>query len=329
MVTSTSYVGVDVSKAKLDVAVLQEERQYHAIFDNSKTGLQKLKRWLTKRTDLSAVQVCLEATGHYGDALAETLHEAGYQVSVVNPARIKAFADSRLSRQKTDKADAQLIALFCQSQQPEPWTPPDPAQKELQALVRHLNGLKAMRQQQLNRLESVTSSTVAQTLHDHIAFLDAQIAQLAQHIRDHIDQHPALKQQRDLLISIPGLGDTTIATLLGEIRDIRAFDKAGELAAYAGVTPQQHRSGSSVHRRTHISKRGNARLRAALYFPAMVAMRHNPLLRTFAQRLLTAGHPPISVVVAVMRKLLHLVFGILKSGQLFDPHYLVKAQVTA
>ncbi len=192
-------------------------------------------------------------------------------------------------------------------------------------MVRHLDALQAMRQQERNRLSSgVTAADVIDCLQQHIAFLDQQIADLKQRVKQHINQHPQLKQQRELLISIPGLGDTTVAVLLAEIPDIQAFDRAPQLAAYAGLTPQHHRSGSSVRRPTHISKRGNARLRRALYFPAMVAMRHNPILRAFAQRLQAAGHAPMSIIVAVMRKLLHLAFGIIKSGQLFDPHYLSK-----
>jgi transposase len=323
----TAHVGIDVSKPTLDVVLLQDEQQYHGVFDNHPTGFGKLIRWLEKRCP-SSIHVCLEATGRYGQAVATCLHEAGYTVSVVNPARPKAFAESQLSRQKTDKADALTIAQFCRSQQPDAWTPPDPAQHELQAMVRHLAALQAMGQQERNRLSSGTNApAVIEALQQHIAFLEGQIDHLKQRIKHHIDQHPHLKQQSDLLLSIPGLGDTTVAVLLAEIPAIQAFDCAPELAAYAGLTPQHHRSGSSVRRPSHISKRGNARLRRALYFPAMVAMRHNPILRVFAQRLQAAGHAPKSVIVAVMRKLLHLAYGILKSGQPFDPHYLSKRSV--
>jgi transposase len=320
----TAYVGIDVSKAGLDVVLLQDEQQYHGVFDNHPTGFGKLLRWLEKRC-VSSAHVCLEATGRYGQAVASCLHEAGYTVSVVNPARPKAFAESQLSRQKTDKADALTIAQFCRSQSPDAWTPPDPDQHELQAMVRHLDAMQAMRQQERNRLSSgVRAPAVIEALQQHIAFLDQQIDHFKQRIKQHIDQHPHLKEQSELLLSIPGLGDTTVAVLLAEIPAFQAFDRAPELAAYAGLTPQHRRSGSSVHRPSHISKRGNARLRRALYFPAMVAMRHNPILRAFAQRLQASGHAPKSVIVAVMRKLLHLAYGVLKSGRPFDPHYLSK-----
>ena len=146
-------------------------------------------------------------------------------------------------------------------------------------------------------------------------------------IHNHLNQFPHLKQQRDLLDTIPGLGELSIATLLAEVPNILAFETAAQLAAYVGVTPRQFRSGSSVHRPTHISKCGNARLRAALYFPAMVALRHNPVVRAFGERLKATGHTGKSIVVAAMRKLLHLIYGVLKSGLPFDPSYSAKSRL--
>jgi transposase len=267
----------------------------------------------------------LEATGSYGDDLAQFLYDTGVTVSVVNPARIKAYADSRLSRNKTDAGDAALIADFCRSQQPDGWTPPPPEQRELQALVRHWQNLTQMKQQEVNRRQAgIPSQTVLQTLDAHIAFLDQQLTELQRQIHDHIDRYPHLRQQRDLLTSIPGIGDITAFKLLAEIRDIHAFTSAPQLAAFAGLTPRQHTSGSSVRGKTRLSKRGNPHLRTALYFPAIVAQRHNPILRAFAQRLLAAGKSKLAVIAAVMRKLLHLVYGILTSGQPFDPDFLTK-----
>ena len=321
-----SAVGIDVAKDKLDVVLVNEAQQEHSgLFANSPKGFEQLQHWLSKRVkgDLHA---CLEATGHYGDAVAAFLYSAGCMVSVVNPARIKAFAASRLSRQKTDQTDARLIALFCQSQHPEAWTPPAPEQRALQAMVRHLRDVKAIRQQEYNRLTSgVSADAVVRALQQHIAFLDQQILELERQIHDHLERFPLLKQQRDLLDTIPGLGETTIAILLAEVPNIRAFDSAPQFAAYAGVTPRHFRSGTSVRGRTRISKCGNATLRAALYFPAMVALRHNPLICSFGQRLRAHGLAPKAIVVAAIRKLLHLVYGVLKSGRPFDPHYLIQA----
>lgn len=321
----SSYLGIDVSKAWLDVVLLREGLPTEkGQFDNSHQGFRQLQHFLKKRK-VKTLHACLEATGYYGAEAALFLHQAGYRVSVVNPARIKAYAESQLSRTKTDAGDAALIADFCCTQQPSPWTPPPLEQQELQVLVRHLENLHDMRQQEVNRRQAgIPSETILKTLDDHIAFLDQQIADLLRLIHDHIDRHPHLRQQRDLLTSIPGIGDMTAFKLLAEIVDVHAFDSARQLAAFAGLTPRERRSGSSVRARTRLSKRGSPRLRDALYFPAIVAQRHNPILQVFAQRLLAAGKSKMQVVAAVMRKLLHLVFGILKSGQPFDPLYLQK-----
>lgn len=321
-----SALGIDVAKDKLDVVLMRESQsECSGLFANSAKGFEQLQHWLHKR-GAGDLHACLEATGQYGDAVASFLHAAGYTVSLVNPARIKAFAASRLSRQKTDQTDARLIALFCQSQRPEAWTPPAPEQRTLQAMVRHLRDVKAMRQQESNRLTSgVTADAVVHALQQHIAFLDQQIIALERQIHDQLERFPLLKQQRDLLDTIPGLGETTIALLLAEVPDIRAFASAPQFAAYAGVTPRHFRSGTSVRGRTRISKCGNAALRAALYFPAMVALRHNPVICSFGQRLRANGLAPKAIVVAAIRKLLHLVYGVLKSGRTFDPHYLLQA----
>lgn len=326
----TSYLGIDVSKATLDTVLLREGHSAEAAqFANTRQGFTRLSHFLKKR-HVQLLHACLEATGSYGDELAQFLYEAGYRVSVVNPARIKAYADSRLSRNKTDAGDAALIADFCRTQQPDAWTPPSPEQRELQALVRQWENLSEMKQQEVNRRQAgIPSPTVLQSLDAHIAFLDQQLIELLHQIHDHVDRHPHLRQQRDLLTSIPGIGDLTAFKLLAEIRDIRAFDSASQLAAFAGLTPRQRTSGSSVRGKTRLSKRGSARLRSALYFPALVAQRHNPILRAFAQRLLAAGKPKLAVLAAVMRKLLHLIYGILKSGLPFDPNFLAQSAETA
>lgn len=323
--TTQAYLGIDVSKAQLDVALQIGTALRTASFANTPAGFKKLRNWLKKRHN-APVHACLEATGTYGEAVAAYLTEAGHQVSVVNPARIKAYSQSQLTRNKTDLVDARIIADFCATQHPPLWTPPPPEWKELQAMVRHLDALKAMRQQELNRLGSGgTSPTVATKLHDHIAFLDQQIADLLSQIHDHIDRHPGLKQQHDLLKTIPGIGDITAFTLLAEIRDIRAFDSARQLAAFAGLSPRQNHSGSSVRGKTRLSKTGSASLRSALYMPAVVAKRYNPIIAAFCQRLAANGKPSMVIIGAAMRKLLHLVYGVLKSGLPFDPDYLLKS----
>jgi transposase len=317
-----AILGIDVSKAKLAVALLRPgQGVQEAAFDNTPRGFKKLAKWLRKRK-AGQVHVCLEATGLYGDGVACFLHEAGHTVSVVNPARISAYAKSQLQRNKTDQLDAALIADFCRTQQPPAWTPPDPAWRELRALARHLVDLKDIRQQERNRLQAgIQSEVVRDTLEEHIAFLEEQIAELERHIREHIKQHPSLKRQRDLLESIPGIGSLSASLILAETNDLRRFDNAGQVAAFAGLNPTQRRSGSSVQGQTSLSKTGNARLRRILFFPAMSACTHNPRIAPWAARLADKGKTRMQVIAAAMRKLLVLAYGVLKSGQPFDPNY--------
>ena len=319
---NSTVVGIDVAKNSLDVCVLRQEKPSHRQYPNTPEGHHALQRWLQQRSALP-VRICLEATGQYGEAVAECLHQQGHRVSVVNPARIKAFGQSQLRRNKTDQADAQLIAQFCLSQRPLRWSPPPASFRDLQALVRHLEDLQSLRQQEANRLQSgVTMALVVADLQEHLRFLDQQIEQVQQAMQDHIQSHPHLQRQQALLVSIPGIGRLTAAKLLGEIRAVGEFDSARQLAAYAGLTPRHFVSGSSIHKKSRLSKTGNAHLRKILYMPAVSARRWNPIIQEFCQRLSGSGLTPLQQIGAAMRKLLHLVFGILKSGKPFDPNYL-------
>jgi transposase len=328
-------VGIDVSQDSLDVAIVEtgDKPVHQAQFSNDAAGHKRLHHYLKKRVEQGAA-VCLEATGSYGEAVIEYLYEQGYAVSVVNPARIKAYAASQLRRNKTDKLDAALIADFCRTQNPPRWTPPSPAWRELRALVRHLDDLENDRQRQHNRLHALRHSThqaatVQAHLQQQIDLLQQQIEQVKATIQQQIDHHPDLKREHELLISIKGIGDLTAAKLLAEFRAITEFEDVRQLVAYAGLNPRQRQSGTSVRGASRISKTGRASIRAALYMPAISAQRHNPILRAYAERLAQAGVCKMAIVVAVMRKLLHLVYGILKSGQPFDPHYLEKIAVSA
>ena len=272
------------------------------------------------------MHVCLEATGTYGEALAGYLFDAGLTVSIVNPAAVKAFAASRLTRTKTDKVDAELIARFCLAQSPQAWQPPTPQVRGLQALVRRLESLIEMRVMEENRLSSgITVDAVRQSLETHIAYLCEEIQQTELLIREHINTHPDLKEQSDLLDSIPGIGATTAALLLAEIPNINQYKSARQVAAYAGLVPRERRSGSSVRGRTVLSKIGNARLRKALYFPAMTALRCSSFFQQWAKGLRERGKCKMAVIGAAMRKLIHLAYGVLKTGKPFDPNWTAKA----
>ena len=314
------YLGMDVSKETLDVCLLRGKDSEYAHMSNSRQGFNQLHHWLQKR-QASSAHVCLEATGIYGLEVAQFLHEKGYRVSVVNPARIKGFAQSQMRRSKTDKLDAAVIAAFCQALQPDIWTPPEPAWYALRALVRHIDDLQQTRQQQVNRLESATLPAVRDQLQQHITFIDEQIAQVKNQIKDHLKHFPHLKREVDLLKSIPGIGDLTAWRLLAEIGLIARFADIRQVVAFVGLDPTRHESGRSLRGGQHISRTGRASLRSALFMPALTAQRHNPVLYAFAQRLEANGKLPKQIVVAVMRKLLHLAYGILKSGHPFDPGY--------
>jgi len=315
-------LGVDIAKLKFDVCLVKENQKFkHKVFANTKHGFEQLVAWLASH-QADSLHICLEATGSYGEALAVYLFDAGHQVSVVNPAAVKAFAASRLTRTKTDKVDAELIARFCLAQQPEAWRPPAPEVQQLQALVRRLESLIEMCVAEENRLSSgITVNAVRQSLEEHIKYLVEQIKQTEKMIREHINNHPDLKKQSDLLDSIPGIAQTTAALLLAEIVNIKQYKSARQVAAYAGLVPRERRSGSSVRGRVQLSKIGNARLRKALYFPAITALRCSDFFKVWADGLQARGKCKMAIIGAAMRKLIHLAFGVLKTGKPFDPNW--------
>jgi len=313
---SNSFLGIDVAKLKLDVALLRDDKTRTRQFDNSTAGFQALQAWLTS-LHLDNLQVCLEATGSYAEAIAVFLHQAGYRVSVVNPLRIKGEAQAQMKRNKTDRADARLIADFCQKHNPPPWQPPSPAVAELQAITRRLEVLEEMLQAEKNRLP-VTPVKTQPSVQRMIANLEQEIEELNHSIDDHFDKHPELKEQSRLLQTIPGIGEKTAKFLLAEI-DFSRYESARAVAAYAGVTPRKNQSGTSV-KGTNLSKLGNGRIRKGIYFPAIVAKNHNELVKEFAKRLEERGKSQMQIVCASMRKLLHIAFGVLKNKTPYNPN---------
>jgi transposase len=314
------YLGIDVAKAKLDCALRTPDGKYkHKVVDNNPKGFTALSEWLGKQ---GAVQphVCMEATGVYWEAVAEFLANKELIVSVVNPAQIKAYGASRLVRTKTDKVDAQLIAEFCGERRPAPWQAPSRSEQMLRALVLRLEALQTMRTQESNRLE-VARAIVQADIVSHIEWLDQQIKELLQKIRDHIDNDPDLKRRQALLDSIPGVGERTIALLLAFCMHPGRFANARQAAAFAGLDPRQHESGTSVKGKPRLSKVGHAFLRKALYMPAMVTLYKTDWGRRFRDRLAAAGKPPKLIIGAMMRKLVHVAFGVLKSAEPFDPAF--------
>lgn len=312
------HLGIDVAKAKLDCALRTPEGKLrHKVVSNTAAGFEDLRTWLTKQ-GADSVHVCLEATGTYGEAVAECLAGgATITVSVINPAQIKAFGASQMVRTKTDKVDAKLIAQFCFERQPAAWQAPSAAEQALRALVLRLDALQTMHTQESNRLE-VAGPAVREGIAQHLVWLDKEIERLIKAIRHHIDRDPTLRDQQRLLDSIPGLGERTIAVLLAFYADPARFGNARRAAAFAGLDPRQHESGSSVKAKPHLSKVGHAFLRKALYMPAMVTLYKTEWGKRFRERLAASGKPPMLIIGAMMRKLLHVAYGVLKSGQVFN-----------
>ena len=312
-----AVLGIDIAKAKLVVTLLTPDgKRRRKTCANTPAGFEELAAWLTRQR-VTRVHACLEATGTYGDAVATWLHDAGHRVSIVNPAIIHAYARTQLTRSKTDQIDADLIADFTATQ-PPPWTPPTPEIRQLQALVRRLDALQGMRTQEANRLAAgVVVDDVRTSIETVLAHLDEQIAHVRELIRQHLDYHPGLRAQRDLLISIPGIGEATAAVLIAELFD-KPYASARQAAAFAGLVPRLMESGT-LRGRSRLSKIGPGRLRKALYFPAVAALRCNPTIQAMRTRLRAAGKTPMVIVGAAMRKLIHLAYGVLKSRRAYEP----------
>ena len=201
---SLTVLGIDIAKQKFDVALLADGKIKNKTCRNSTEGFETLKVWLEKQ-GIQKVHACMEATGNYGEDLAVYLHEAGHTVSIVNPARIKGFAQSELVRTKTDKLDAGVIARFCLAMKPETWIPPAPEIRSLRALVRRVDSLIDMRSQEKNRISTAHESVIV-LIKEHIIYLDQEIEKIRKQIDDLIKRNPHLKQRKELLDSIPGLG---------------------------------------------------------------------------------------------------------------------------
>jgi transposase len=313
-------LGLDIAKKTFHATVLSDRPVCRRTFKNTPAGFLDLQKWLTKKS-LHTLHVCLEATGAYWQDVAAFLHHLGYSVSVLNPLRIKAFAQSQLARTKTDRYDSWVIARFCQVMCPALWTPPSAPQTTLTALSRYYDALDKTLTQHRNRLEACREPQVRTLLETFIGTIQRQMADLTQLMQQHVAADQMLQHRYELLCSIPGIGALTAIRLLAELPHLAAYASARQVTAYAGVTPKQFQSGTSVAGRPKLSKIGNPRIRKALYFPAMVAIRHNPIISALAERLRARGKSKMCIIGAAMRKLLHLVYGVVKHDTKFDANF--------
>jgi transposase len=309
-------LGLDVGKYKISAALLRDGRKRDKTFSNDVDGHAAVIVWL-KDQGVDRVHACLESTGGFSEALATVLYDAGHVVSIVNPSRIKAFGKTEMVRTKTDKVDAALIARFCELHRPAAWAPLPLNIRKIQGLSRRLDSLIDMRTQEQNRLEAPENVEAVQvSFRETIIWLDEQIKKIEKQLQQLIKDDPDLRNKRELLLSINGIGERTADRILGEMPRLEEFRNAKAVAAYVGLSPREWQSGTS-RGRTRISKIGNSRLRKALYWPAITAMKTNPAIRCFAQRLLAAGKPGMLVIVAAMRKLICQVYAVVRSGCAF------------
>jgi transposase len=272
--------------------------------------------------------IVLEATGSYWISLAVTLHQAGYVVSVINPAHAHAFAGSLPRRAKTDALDAQLLARFAAERQPSGWNPPEQIYHELRQRLLVRDGLLEMRQQARNQRHalmqwSVKVQAALDALDNVVAECDTQLQRLEAEIATLL-REGAWAESAQLLASITGIGLVTSAWLLVATLNFEACHSAESAAAYAGLIPLARESGSSVRHRARIGHAGHARLRTALYMATLSAAQHNPVIRAQYQRLRAAGKPSKVARCAAARKLLHLAYAVVTKRQAFDPQYCSK-----
>lgn len=318
------YLGIDIGKSSFTATICTEnlERQIiHPEVMNQTDGWQTLKEWALKQSqEMQATQVQLgvESTGGYEKPLVEWFRSnTDFEITVLNPVRIKRFAQSELSRTKNDLNDARLIARYLAIRKPNPTLVIAPEIEELKIMVRHLEHLTRKQADEKTYLESVVEANIRQQIQQIIQFYQEQIEKVLDQIRKHIDSHPNLQHQSDLLQSIPGIGKITSAILLSEC--IPSLTPKQQVA-HAGLAPRQNQSGK-MNGKTQLCKTGNKRLRTALYLPTLCAIRHNPVIHEFYQRLIGRGKPKMVAVGACMRKFVHIIVGVLKNQQYFDPFY--------
>lgn len=314
----TEYVGVDVAQDKFDVAVLVNHRYTHSVYSNDPTGYSAFADWLIENT--TSPWVCMEATGHYSEGIADFLIKKGIKVSVANPFQIKNFAKASLARNKNDTIDGRIIREFCKSMQPRVYAPTPCEQKQLKGLMKLLDMLKQQLVQFNNQLHSLQEDIARKILIKLIANHKKEITRVENKMAELIDNECSLKERMSLITSIKGVGKLTAYRVLALMPDINSFRTAKQFAAYIGITPKQNQSGKFIGKTT-ISRFGDSRLRKALYMAALVAKKHNKGVAAFVTRLEQNGKTPKTIVCAVMRKLAHIIFGVLKSGLPFNESF--------
>jgi transposase len=328
------FAGIDVSARELRVAVQCGVEAGIAVttFSNKAAGHKALLLYLLRGK--ARARVCLEASGNYSLDLALTLQaHPQVEISVVNPLRARRFAESLGERSKTDPVDARVLSEYAMRMRWVPWVPPSLAALRLRAITRAIEDLVAMQTQEKNRQHSLLASRalpalVIRELEQHLRFLKLRITRLRREALRLIARHPELNRRFHLMVTTPGLGETSTLQILGELAVLPETQDARQWVAFSGLDPVQFTSGTSIEKKSRISRGGSRRFRRALYIymPALVAIRHEPFVRGFYQRLLRRGKAPLQAVVAVMRKLLHALFAMFRLDQPYDGSKLCPAE---
>lgn len=316
------FCGIDVSAATLEVAVQpQGQPCQQRCFDNSPSGHRALLDWLHKHS--ATVRVSLEATGIYSLDLALALDQAdGIELAVLNPKLVNRFAQT-LRRSKTDRADAQVLAEYSRRMPFTPWRAPSRSQLQLRTLSRHIDSLTAEHTRANNRLHAAQASaaTPRPVLHDlkrWLTALEKRIATLRRAALTLVRADQQMQQRLALLTSIPGIAEISAIQILGELALLSPDLAVRQWVAHSGLDPVHQVSGTSVHKPSRISRAGSRHLRRVLYMPALVAIRHDPHLKAFYTTLLSRHKAKLQALIAVARKLLHAIYGILKTQTPYD-----------
>jgi transposase len=316
-------LGIDVSKATLEVCLLRDSatrHRYRRSFTNNRSGISSLLQWL-KEHHPQPLAAVMESTGAYGELAAHLLHEAGHRVSVLAARRILQYAQSQCRHNKTDQVDAEVIARFGFTQDNElpQWLPAPKAQAQLRELLRYGEDLAAMLQAERNRLEALGErSAIATSLRAHIRWMEKELGRLEKATQELLKAHGDLAQDCARLEAIPGIGSKTARWLAAELP--RHLKGSRTAAAWAGVAPRISQSGT-IKKPSRIAAGGNRYLRKALYFPAITARKYNPRFKDFADRLEAAGLSKMAVICAVLHKLLRTAFAILVHQTAYDPSH--------
>ena len=314
-------LGLDVSKRTVDACLLFEDgRRLTLKIVNDHHGFEELMTWLHSH-DKQQLHVCLEPTAKYSVPLAFALHNAGFRVSQVHSYAVKHHRRSKKFRSKTDRIDAFLLADYCLKENPQIWSPAPEAQRNLRELQHRLANIDELIRQEENRLEAGNESPfVLEDIKESLGRLLVRRRLLERAAKDVIQNNERLAPSFAILKSIIGIGDESAIRMLALIR-FDEFSHGRQIGRFAGLEPEMYDSGTSVHAPAHISRKGNSELRAALYFPAIVAIQHNPQMRAFAERLRARNKPSKVIICAVMRKLLVLSAALLRKQELYDPAF--------